>query len=293
MNYSPIKKMKNLFFKTISAFSLLTLGFLNTEGALSGIQFGSNSTRPDSLKVTYYEMGLTNSDFTKVFSVLKSSAGVEADIADQNSVDNLASGIKAMPGTYTHIYSVISNTYKVKGSSNGCYTKGSTLNMSNSSFNASQSTKDGNSNWCNNCAFDAWSAATSNINEFGEAVLTEQAFGVGEDGNRDGQDGYSGTPLTSISVGGLEAQSMKIYLTNSSAPYSYVPEGTALNDMPASSTRDRALYVGELASPLEIEEGSKGIVQLYFDFSNGLAFDDDCDAIKFNSGDFNMTVLTE
>ena len=67
----------------------------------------------------------------------------------------------------------------------------------------------------------------------------------------------------------------------------------SLDDMPASSTRDRALYIGELASPLVIKEGSKGTVQLYFDYSNGLAFDDDCDAIKFNSGDFNMTVLSE
>ena len=41
------------------------------------------------------------------------------------------------------------------------------------------------------------------------------------------------------------------------------------------------------------EEGSKGVVQIYFDYSNGLAFDDDCDAVKFNSGDFDMSVITE
>ena len=34
-------------------------------------------------------------------------------------------------------------------------------------------------------------------------------------------------------------------------------------------------------------------VQIYFDYSNGLAFDDDCDAVKFNSGDFDMSVITE
>ena len=40
-------------------------------------------------------------------------------------------------------------------------------------------------------------------------------------------------------------------------------------------------------------DNSKGTVQIYFDYSNGLAFDDDCDAVKFNSGDFDMSVITE
>ena len=40
-------------------------------------------------------------------------------------------------------------------------------------------------------------------------------------------------------------------------------------------------------------DDSKGVVQIYFDYSNGLAFDDDCDAVNFNSGDFDMSVITE
>ena len=39
--------------------------------------------------------------------------------------------------------------------------------------------------------------------------------------------------------------------------------------------------------------GSKGTVQLYFDFSKGIAFDDDCDSFKFNSNNFDMSVITE
>ena len=70
-------------------------------------------------------------------------------------------------------------------------------------------------------------------------------------------------------------------------------EGTAVTDLPASATRDRALYVGELSSRVVVTDDSKGIVQIYFDYSNGLAFDDDCDAVKFNSGDFDMSVITE
>ena len=84
-----------------------------------------------------------------------------------------------------------------------------------------------------------------------------------------------------------------MYLTNSSAPSSFVPEGSALSELPASSTRDRVLYVGKLSSSVVVEEGSKGVVQIYFNNSNGLAFDDDSDAVKFNSGDFDMSVITE
>ena len=84
-----------------------------------------------------------------------------------------------------------------------------------------------------------------------------------------------------------------MYLTNSSDPYSIVEEGTAINDLPVSSTRDRSLYFGELSSSVTVSDDSEGIVQIYFDYSNGLAFDDDCDAIVFNSGDFDMSVITE
>ena len=290
-NYLP-KNMKKSFLKTISTLSF-SLCLMNSSPVKSDIQYGSNSTRPDSLKVTFYEVGLTDSSFTKVFSVLDNPSGVEADISDANSVNNLATGIKPTAGTYTHFYAVISNTYKVKGSSNGCYTKSTSVDMADAVFNASTSTDNG-SIWCNNCTFDAWSAATSNIAEFGEAILTEQAFGVDSNGERNGTDGFGpATPSTDISVGGVEVKSMNIYLTNSSAPYTYVASGTSLNSMPLASTRDRALYFGELSSSVVVAENSKGTVQLYFDYSNGLAFDDDCDSIKFNSGDFDMSVITE
>ena len=130
------KQMKNLIFKTTSIFSLFSLGFLSTMPALSGNkQYGENSFRPDSLKVTFYEIGLSNADLSKVFSVLNSTTGVESNIADPNAVNNLVTGIEATPGTYTHFYAVISNTYKVKGSSNGCYTKSGSYKLANSVYN--------------------------------------------------------------------------------------------------------------------------------------------------------------
>ena len=288
------KKMKNLIFKTAATISIFSLGLFNAKTGLTDTYvYGSNSTRPDSLKVTFYQLGITNSDFTKVFSVLNSESGVEVDISDQNSVNNMATGVTPVVGTYTHLYAVISNTYKMKGSSNGCYTKNISVNQSNSVFDAANTTKNGTTS-CTNCTYDGWSAATSNSAEFGEASLREQAFGVDNAGEPSNVGAYGpAIPSTNLSVGGNEVLSAKMYVTNSSNPYSIVDENTAVSELPASSTRDRMLYVGELSSSVVVTDDSKGTVQIYFDYSNGLAFDDDCDAVKFNSGDFDMSVITE
>ena len=286
--------MKNLLIRTTASLSIFSLSLFNAKPGLTDTYvYGSNSTRPDSLKVTFYQLGIANSDFTKVFSVLNSETGVEVDISDQNSVNNMATGVKPVIGTYTHLYAVINNTYKMKGSANGCYTKNTSVNQSNGVFDAANTTKNGTTT-CTDCTYDGWSAATSNSAEFGEASLREQAFGVGNDGEPDSSGAYGpGTPSTNLSVGGNEVLSASMYVTNSSNPYSFVAEGTALNDLPASSTRNRMLYVGELSSSVIVSDNSKGVVQIYFDYSNGLAFDDDCDAVKFNSGDFDMSVITE
>jgi len=285
--------MKNLIFKTAATISIFSLTLFNSKPVLTETVYGSNSTRPDSLKVTFYQLGISNSDFTKVFSVLDSESGQEVDISNQNSVNDMASGVKPAIGTYTHFFAVISNTYKMKGSANGCYTKNLTVNKSNAVFDASI-TKENGATTCTNCQYDGWSAATSNSAEFGEASLREQAYGVQGDGEPDFEEAYGPVvPLTNLTVGGNEVISAKMYLTNSSDPYSIVEEGTAINDLPVSSTRDRSLYFGELSSSVTVSDDSEGIVQIYFDYSNGLAFDDDCDAIVFNSGDFDMSVITE
>ena len=290
--------MKNLIFKTATTISIFSLSLFNAKPVLTDTYvYGSNSTRPDSLKVTFYELGVSNSDFTKTFPVLNSTSGVEVDIADENSVNNMITNVKPVPGTYTHLYSVISNTYKVKGSSNGCYTKNVNVNHTDSIFTASISTKNGSFLNTGGGKLDAWPAASSNSSDFGEASVTENVFGVGPDGESDqptATDAYGPLkPATNLSVGGNEVKSAIIYLTNSNAPYDFVPGDTLRADIPAASTRNRMLYLGELSSPVIVEEGSKGVVQIYFDYSNGLAFDDNCEAIKFNSGDFDMSVITE
>ena len=293
-----IKKMKNLIFKTATTISIFSLSLFNAKPVLTDTYvYGSNSTRPDSLKVTFYELGVSNSDFTKTFPVLNSTSGVEVDIADENSVNNMITNVKPVPGTYTHLYSVISNTYKVKGSSNGCYTKNVNVNHTDSIFTASISTKNGSFLNTGGGKLDAWPAASTNSSDFGEASVTENVFGVGPDGESDqptANDAYGPLkPSTNLSVGGNEVKSAVIYLTNSSAPYDFVPGDTLRADIPAASTRNRMLYLGELSSPVVVNDGSKGVVQIYFDYSNGLAFDDNCEAIKFNSGDFDMSVITE
>ena len=285
--------MKNLLIRTTTSLSILSLSLFNAKPGLTETVYGSNSTRPDSLKVTFYQLGISNSDFTKVFSVLDSESGQEVDISNQNSVNDMASGVKPAIGTYTHFFAVISNTYKMKGSANECYTKNISVNKSNAVFDAS-TTKENGDTTCTNCQYDGWSAATSNSAEFGEASLREQAYGVQGDGEPDFEEAYGPVvPLTNLTVGGNEVISAKMYLTNSSDPYSIVEEGTAINDLPVSSTRDRSLYFGELSSSVTVSDDSEGIVQIYFDYSNGLAFDDDCDAVVFNSGDFDMSVITE
>ena len=285
--------MKNLLIRTTASLSIFSLSLFNAKPGLTETVYGSNSTRPDSLKVTFYQLGISNSDFTKVFSVLDSESGQEVDISNQNSVNDMASGVKPVIGTYTHFFAVIKNTYKMKGSANGCYTKNTSVTKSNGVFNASITTKNG-VYYQGNTIYDGWSAATSNSAEFGEATLREQAYGVKGNGEPDFEGAYGPVvPLTNLTVGGNEVISAKMYLTNSSNPYSIVEEGTAINDLPASSTRDRSLYFGELSSSVIVSEDSTGIVQIYFDYSNGLAFDDDCDAVRFNSGDFDMSVITE
>ena len=78
--------MKNLIIRTTASLSIFSLSLFNAKPVLTDTYvYGSNSTRPDSLKVTFYQLGLSNSDFTKLFPVLNSTTGVEVDIADENS----------------------------------------------------------------------------------------------------------------------------------------------------------------------------------------------------------------
>ena len=87
----------------------------------------------------------------------------------------MASGVKPAIGTYTHFFAVINNTYKMKGSANGCYTKNTSVDVSNNAFDASTVTENGVAT-NGSFLYDGWSAATSNSAELGEASLREQSL---------------------------------------------------------------------------------------------------------------------
>ena len=291
-----IKKMKNLILKIATTISIFSLSLFSTKPVISDTYiFGSNTTKPDTLKVLFYQLGLTTSDFTNIFSVLDSESGVEVDISDQNSVNDLVTGITPSPGEYTHIYALISNIYKVKASSNGCYTKGVSVDQKYAVFDVSTYSKNGVT--INNLpgdAWDGWLAASDDSNEFAQASLRDHSYGLSSNNTPKYGNSYinPNPPNTNISIGGLEVSSITQALTNSSNPYT-ITEATSPNELPPSSTRDRVLYYGELSSTVVVPENSNGIVQIVFDYSNGIAFSDDCSAVKFNSGDFDMSVITE
>ena len=253
--------MKNLLIRTTASLSIFSLSLFNAKPGLTDTYvYGSNSTRPDSLKVTFYQLGLTNSDFTKVFSVLNSESGVEVDISDQNSINNMATGVTPIVGTYTHLYALVDNTYKMKGSANGCYTKNTSVNQSNGVFDAANSTVNG-ATFCTNCDFDGWSAATSNSAEFGEASLREQTYCVGNDGEPDCTDGYGPViPSTNIAVGGNEVLSAKLYYTNSTSPYSIIPEG--IKNIEEVESQIRADLKNEKAKTAAFEEANKILIDI-------------------------------
>ncbi len=299
MNYQNI--MENLIIKLASTISLISLGFLNVEPVFADTFVkGINSADPEYLKLTFYEVGLAEgidiSETTK-FTVFDSTSGLELDISDPDSVTDLATNVKAIPGTYNYFYAVAGNEFKAKASSEGCYT----LNSNNQFINESDAVYDGaivnrmgNIIECLSCGYDGWLAATSDPAEFGEALLRVQTYASGSDGEPDATYGYGPYEAKDrVSFGGIEVLKPTIYLTNSAAPYVTVPEGTAVIDLPPSSTRDRTLFIGKLTNPVIINDNSNGILQLYLDARDGLGFDEDCDAVKFNGLYFDMSVITE
>ena len=246
-------KPKKPLFKRI--FSLITLSSLIGLPALAEQRF-----TPTKFLVKFYSMGLSNANRSQIFEVLNSSEGVEVDLSKQGEISKLATGIKPEPGTYTHIYGVVANTNTVAGSVGNCYMKAGSYDKTSAG------------------GATGWAAHTTNQSESGDAVLTEQDFSPG--------NGSFGpvTPNTSISVQGSKVDSMELYLTNSSAPF------TTSNDINLS--RDRSLYFGQLTSPITINEKSQGQVIITFDSTDGAAFDDNCSVgMDLDNNKFTFSII--
>ena len=242
-------KTKKILFKGIS--STVILSSLISIPTLSEQRF-----TPTKHVVKFYSLGLSNSDRSVLFKVLDNSEGIDVDLAKPGEISKLATGIKAVAGTYTHIYGIVSNTGTVAGSTGTCYLKAGSYNKASSG------------------GYTGWAAHTTNESESGDAVLTEQDFDPGN-------NSYGPvTPNTSITVQGTKVSDMKLYLTNSSAPY------TTSTD--ASLSRDRSLYFGELASPITVKDASQGQVIVTFDVTEGAAFDDSC-AVGMDTDNYKFT----
>ena len=274
-------------------------------------KYGNKSFEPETLKVTFYELGLTNSDFSKKFSVFDNSNGTVLDIADANQIQSLVNNVKAEEGEYTHIYALLSNKYKIKGYGNGCYTKSVKVKKTNNSSEFTNIYYEDGSIYENTFEIDGYLAATDDQSQYGEATIIEQAFRVSNDGIYDFRHQHYGpaVPSTKVSVDAnvIDVENMHVFLTNSNAPYKTYPapiedairfinipvsQFTYLKeDAPATSTRNRTLYYGKLPNTITIEADSSGIVELTFDFIYGLSFDNQCKSFKFNNNKFNMSII--
>jgi len=251
MTYSS--KTNNPLFKRI--FSLITLSSLIGLPVLAEQRF-----TPTKFLVKFYSMGLSNSERSQLFEILDSSEGVEIDLSKQGTISKLATGVKPEPGTYTHIYGVVSNTNTISGSTGTCHIKAGSYNKQSAG------------------GATGWAAHTTNQSESGDALLIEQDFSPG--------NGSFGpvTPNTTISVQGTKVSSMQLYLTNSSAPF------TTSND--TNLSRNRSLYFGELPSPITINDVSQGQVIITFDSTDGGAFDDNCSVgMDLDNNKFTLSII--
>ena len=218
---------------------LITFSYLINLSPLLSSHSGPHFT-PTKYLVKFYQMGLINPQTLQAFEILNSSTGVEVDLSKKGNVSTLARGVKPLPGTYTHIYGLVSNTYVVAGSNGTCYTKAGSYNKSSV------------------LGMTGWAAVTTNKSESGEAVITEQSF-------LNGNANFGPvTPNTLINVQGNPVTSMALYLTNSSNPYVI------------SNNPNRSLYLGELPSPITVNNTSKGEIIITFDSTNGGSFDNNC-----------------
>ena len=96
---------------------------MNSNPVLSDIQYGSNSTRPDSLKVTFYEIGFCTSDplasgtfvDTTCSKTWDNASGFESDLGQQSYEDMIGTTYRIPNATYTHAYGIMNNSWSYKG----------------------------------------------------------------------------------------------------------------------------------------------------------------------------------
>lgn len=238
-----MKFLKLITAASVCAFSALPL--CTTKASADGI------FRPDTFKVTFYQIGFRNSTTGTLNPVLNSSSGVEADLSNAGSSLSLASSQTPSEGNWDQIYALIKNSIKVSGTDgNGCFIK------------------DGASA----IADDGTAIVTTNSSESGEGTTTSMFYdGAGDFGP------YS--PDIASSVNGSAVTDLKEYLVSDSNP---TPSG--------GGTINRFLYIGNI-TPITISDGSSGTIIYTIDTSEAGEMHDNCSKYSFGNLNFNMSVI--
>ena len=239
-------KMKFLKFATTSSMLSLALFSLGASKAVADGIF-----RPDTFKVTFYEIGLRDSSSGTLNPILDESSGVEVDLSNAGQSLSLASGKTPASGQWDQLYVLIKNSFKVSGGDGtGCYIQDGASAIHSNGTTA---------------------IVTSNSSQSGEGTSIHNDYGTPGD-----YGPYS--PSITSSVNGSAVSNLKEYLVSSTNPS---PNG--------GGTINRYLYIGDI-TPVTISSSSGGSVIYTIDTSQAAEISGSCGGFSFGNLTFNMSV---
>ena len=220
------------------------------------------SFRPDKLEAVFYEIGFRNSSSGKFVSVFSNSSGVVIDLATEGGLNTLSSGLSLSDsGTFDQMYVLISNTVSVSGGPvTGCYIKSGDFTYNDGDFNI----------------------GTTNSTLAGTANLTETGFGI-QDANMGVLNSYRGIPAVTSSLNGTATSNLVLYLVNKETKTPGL--GGTINGY---------LFLGDLASSINLDNSKEGTLWVEVDSSNSLEADNAstgvCDNMNWQNTKFGLSV---
>lgn len=207
-------KMKNKFFKFFASLSFSSLAVFTGQVNVFAGEF-----TPTKLELTFYEIGLVNeNDADNRFKVFESADGTSVDVASPGVNKVLSSGIKPKAGTWTHLYGIVSPSWKASGTDGSCYLTSGSDTSTNYVFAGVTSTNSANA---------------------GTATMTYSQLSI--DGAGPSEQAISQT------FNGTPAGNMYIYLANSSDLFT-----------PTLVDPDRLIFYGKLTTPFTTRAGNAG-----------------------------------
>ena len=251
---NSLKKFRSFTAKLTTIFALTASNSLNPTHA----QVVTATVRPESFKVTFYEVGIQNSITGSRSPIFKNDNGEELDIANPGAL-GFSRLTKPSNGTYDQVYVLVKNSVKVNSSNNPggaatCFTRGG-ASSSLAAFPRS------------------YAVTTANPALRGEATTEEIGFGaVGQNG-----------PETPRLIGSLNGsvRDVTIDLVSSSNPVRN--GGGAIN---------RYLYTGIIGATYKVTDSTTGTIAFHFDTSQGLNFLDGCAGTNNGTLKVNLVITT-